>query len=166
MLFDLGPNDLFLRNAEKMGVDIAAVDTVVISHGHSDHGGALKLLLEKNHSAKLYVQEAAFDKHYTKVLGFYADVGIDASLKQHPQVVLTKGRAVIDDGLLLFSGVEAKELCSVSNRALYTRRVMLWFGRLQGGKTRYCAGILKICPTRIRSLVRPFSCLMASTVVP
>lgn len=122
MLFDLGPNELFLRNAEKMGVDIAAVDTVVISHGHNDHGGALPLFLEKNHTAKVYMQEGAFDKHYTKVLGFYANVGIDATLKHHPQVVLTKDRAVMDDGLQLFSGVEAKELCSASNRALYTKR--------------------------------------------
>lgn len=44
MLFDLGPNELFLRNAEKMGVDIAAVDAVVISHEHNDHGGLQEMM--------------------------------------------------------------------------------------------------------------------------
>lgn len=41
VLFDLGPSGLFLENALKMGVKIEEVDTVVISHGHYDHGGAL-----------------------------------------------------------------------------------------------------------------------------
>lgn len=122
MLFDLGPNDLFLKNAEKMGVDIAQIDTVVISHGHSDHGGALKLFLEINQTAKVYIHENAFDQHYIKVLGFHFNTGIDASLKHHPQVILTKDVVVIDNQLLLFSGVEAKELCSKSNHSLYARR--------------------------------------------
>lgn len=38
ILFDLGPDKLFLENAEKMGVKIEEIDTVVISHGHYDHG--------------------------------------------------------------------------------------------------------------------------------
>lgn len=48
ILFDFGPNDLFLKNAEVLGVDIAAVDMAVISHGHVDHCGGLKYFLEKN----------------------------------------------------------------------------------------------------------------------
>ncbi len=63
ILFDLGPNKLFLENARKIGVNIAEIDTVVISHGHADHAGARCLFLQKNHSAKIYVRESAFDKH-------------------------------------------------------------------------------------------------------
>ena len=51
ILFDLGPDKLFLENAEKMGVKIEEIDTVVISHGHYDHGGALGLFLRHNHRA-------------------------------------------------------------------------------------------------------------------
>ena len=42
VLFDTGASDLFIRNAEKMGIDIDSVDTVVLSHGHYDHGNGLQ----------------------------------------------------------------------------------------------------------------------------
>lgn len=120
ILFDLGKNGLFIENAEKMGINISDIDIVVISHGHMDHGGALKLFLEKNNSAKVYIRDNAFDKHYTKFLGLKIDVGIDSSLKYHPQVVLTGKRMVLDDELTLFSDVETRECYSTSNNALYT----------------------------------------------
>lgn len=52
VLFDLGPDDTFLHNAKKCGVDIAAVDTVIISHGHVDHGGGLGAFLQMNHTGQ------------------------------------------------------------------------------------------------------------------
>lgn len=39
ILFDLGQDSTFIRNAHMLGVDIADIDTVIISHGHYDHGG-------------------------------------------------------------------------------------------------------------------------------
>ena len=42
VLFDTGSSDLFIRNAEKMGLDLDSVDTVVLSHGHYDHGNGLQ----------------------------------------------------------------------------------------------------------------------------
>jgi len=40
-LFDVGPNALFLENAKTMNVDLSDIDTVVLSHGHWDHGNGL-----------------------------------------------------------------------------------------------------------------------------
>ncbi len=118
ILFDLGPNGLFLENARKMGVNIAEIDTVVISHGHADHAGALSLFLQNNHLAKIFIRESAFDKHYTKVLGLPFNVGLDRSLKNNKQIVFTNETEVIDDELTLFSDVKSNELTSNSNRAL------------------------------------------------
>ena len=121
LLFDLGEDDLFLRNAEKLGVDIGAVDTVVISHGHNDHGGALGLFLEQNHTAKVYIRENAFLPYYVKVIGIPSYAGLDSSLKGHGQVVLTGVECVIDEELRLFSGVTERECYSKTNHALYEK---------------------------------------------
>ena len=118
ILFDLGSNNLFVENAMKLGVDIGEIDTVVISHGHIDHAGALALFLQINHTAKIYIRKSAFDKHFTKVFGLPFSVGLDSSLKGNSQIIFTKDYEVIDDELTLFSGVESNELTATSNRSL------------------------------------------------
>ena len=47
ILFDTGYSDLFMLNAAAFGIDLKAVDTIVLSHGHGDHTGGLKFLLER-----------------------------------------------------------------------------------------------------------------------
>lgn len=80
ILFDMGPDDLFLKNAEALGVDIAAIDTAVISHGHVDHCGGLKSFLKQNEQAKIYLRPQAMEGHYVKVFGFPFYVGMDRTL--------------------------------------------------------------------------------------
>ena len=47
ILFDAGYSGIFLRNARLMGIDAAAPDTVVLSHGHSDHTWGLSALISE-----------------------------------------------------------------------------------------------------------------------
>lgn len=122
ILFDLGPNDSFLRNAQKMNVDIGAVDTVIISHGHSDHGGALKLFLERNKKAKIYIRENAFENHTTKVAALQVSISLDRSLMNNPQIILTKEQTKLDDELFLFSDIKTSEYISKSNAALFMKK--------------------------------------------
>ena len=48
ILLDTGASDLFIRNAELLGIDLSDVDYVFVSHGHSDHAGGLRYILEYN----------------------------------------------------------------------------------------------------------------------
>ena len=42
VLFDSGPEDYaFERNTTRLGVDLGSVESIMLSHGHWDHGGAM-----------------------------------------------------------------------------------------------------------------------------
>ena len=45
ILFDTGSGTAAVHNADLMGIDLAAVDRIVISHGHHDHTGGLRDVL-------------------------------------------------------------------------------------------------------------------------
>lgn len=53
LLFDTGPEDrTFEQNVSRLGVDLGAVEAIVLSHGHWDHGGgmlrALQIIRDRN----------------------------------------------------------------------------------------------------------------------
>lgn len=119
ILFDLGSDNTLFENAIKRNIDISKIDTVIISHGHVDHGGALKKFLSVNSSAIIYVQKDAFESHYSKTLCFKIPVGIDNKLKSNERIILLDGDYKIDDELSLFTVNETNKLYSPVNNALY-----------------------------------------------
>ena len=121
ILFDVGPNGLYYRNAIKLGVKIEDVDTLVLSHGHYDHGGGLSHFLSANKKAKIYVKEGAFDEHFTKNICFYINIGIKNQIDEN-RLILTKNNYKIDEEIELFSGVESRKMFSSMNNTLYTKK--------------------------------------------
>ena len=122
ILFDMGPNDLFLRNAEVLGADIAEVDIAVISHGHVDHCGGLKYFLEKNKKAKIYLRPQAAEKHYVKALGIPFYAGIDKKLLSGDRFVFTDDIYKIDDEITLFSDIFGQFPLPKSDGNLFVKR--------------------------------------------
>ena len=119
ILFDSGKSGLFLENARRMGVDIAAVDFAVISHAHSDHGGGLHAFLEANDHAPVYLRRNAFDRYYARrESGMVEDIALDPALQDNPRIILTDEIFPIADGFTLFSGVTGRECFSPANRVL------------------------------------------------
>jgi len=73
LLFDAGPAAAtFVRNTEILGVDFAAIEAVVLSHGHWDHAGGLLAAVEsiaKNRTGNgldCYVHPGMFAQRATK----------------------------------------------------------------------------------------------------
>lgn len=62
ILFDTGPSDIFLKNAAKLNIGLDNINTIVLSHGHWDHGNGLKYLSNK----KLITHPDSFQKKYRK----------------------------------------------------------------------------------------------------
>jgi len=119
LLFDLGASELFAENAKKLDVDLSDVDLVVISHGHYDHGGGLKIFLSLNSKAKIYLHKKAFENHFAKrPSGEPAYIGLDKGLMACDRFVCVGDQFVIDDELELFSAVKAKRLNPTGNQSL------------------------------------------------
>ena len=103
--WDLGPGDIVLKNAQKLGVNLADVDTVILSHGHYDHSGGILPFAELNPRAKIYMQQNAGGEYYAfdgEEQGFRY-IGIDKKILSLPQVQLLKGDTKIDDELQVFT---------------------------------------------------------------
>lgn len=48
LLFDSGPEEYaFERNTTRLGADLGRVEAIVLSHGHWDHAGAMRLALQR-----------------------------------------------------------------------------------------------------------------------
>lgn len=123
ILFDMGQNKLFLENAEKMGVNISEIDLAIISHGHYDHGGGLGVFLQENSRAKVYVHQKAFDNYFARrPNGETQKIGLDENYNNNPRIIFTGDYNLIDDGLELFSNIQAEELCSEANKVLLMQK--------------------------------------------
>ncbi|MBN2261342.1 MAG: MBL fold metallo-hydrolase [Prolixibacteraceae bacterium] len=59
IMFDTGQSKLYARNAKALGFDVAAIDALVISHGHYDHVGGLPHFIENNDLAPVYLKKEA-----------------------------------------------------------------------------------------------------------
>ena len=122
LLMDTGQTGLLLENAEKLGIDLTQVDTVVLSHGHYDHGGGILPFAKINLTAKIYVPEAAFGEYYSmNKAGEPHFIGLAKEIQELPQVVTVSTKEEIyriDDELSLFSGIGSEHAVPSTNQRL------------------------------------------------
>ncbi|MDO5141550.1 MAG: MBL fold metallo-hydrolase, partial [Eubacteriales bacterium] len=126
LLFDMGQTDLFLRNARTLGIDLAAVDTAFLSHGHYDHGGGLAAFLQVNDHAPVYVHERAFEPHFSRKPGGIRAIGLDRALADSPRLRYTTGVTQIDEQLTLLADIPDAVCAPQSGRVLLEQ----WAGTL------------------------------------
>lgn len=103
ILADCGQSALTFRNAEKLGIDISSVDTLILSHGHYDHTGGTFEFRRLNSKASIYIRSNADGDFYNLKNGNEKYIGADKNLFNMPGLVLTDGNTEIDDEISLFT---------------------------------------------------------------
>jgi 7,8-dihydropterin-6-yl-methyl-4-(beta-D-ribofuranosyl)aminobenzene 5'-phosphate synthase len=103
ILFDAGHTDVFLRNAKTLGIDIhKEVKTVVLSHGHWDHGDGLQYL---NHKT-LITHPGVFMKRSRQKDD--SNIGLKLSQKEIEKkftLILTKEPYYISDDIIFLGEI-------------------------------------------------------------
>lgn len=87
-LFDTGYSDLFIKNAEKLNVDLKSIKKVVLSHGHSDHTNGVQFL---ENGKTIIIHPEGFRARYSIRKKEYAGFPInkDVLTKKH-ELIATK----------------------------------------------------------------------------
>ncbi len=85
-LLDTGTTDVAVRNADKLGVDLDAIEAIVLSHGHFDHTGGLLPVLERMAQSDVHViahPDVTAKKYvYKKKIDAYKYAGIPYALER------------------------------------------------------------------------------------
>lgn len=104
LLMDTGASDLFLKNASVLNVDVSLVDTVILSHGHNDHGGGLPFFMKVNDHAVIHAQASAFADYYS-LHDCPKFIGLDPELSGSSRIVKADGSFRIDDELEIMAAI-------------------------------------------------------------
>lgn len=118
ILVDSGATDIFLQNAETLGIDLTIVDTMFLSHGHYDHAGGILAFSRVNHDAKIYLKASAGEDFYHLNKGGEKYIGIDKKILKLEQCVFVQGDLEIDDELFLYTDVSGRRYPAKGNQKL------------------------------------------------
>ena len=99
LLLDTGASDVFLRNAERLGIDLADVDYVFVSHGHSDHAGGLPAFLRINSKAQVILSPHCLDRSFYSSRNGLHSITADWTTIDRSRLRLIEQNMQIDDDL-------------------------------------------------------------------
>lgn len=105
ILLDTGASDLFLKNAEKIGLSVKDVDFAVLSHAHYDHSRGMKAFFRENSKAKFYLQKSADENCYFKKWIIRRYIGLPKNIltEYRDRIVRVDGDCALCEGVYLIS---------------------------------------------------------------
>lgn len=119
ILLDTGASDVFIRNAEQLGIDLSDVGYVFISHGHSDHAGGLRYFLEHNQKAQVIVSPDAMSGKFFSKRGNLHSITAEWPEIDEDRLVLTGRTCEILEGLHVIAHIPQKHPMPKGNQNLY-----------------------------------------------
>ena len=119
ILLDTGASDVFVRNAEQLGIDLSDVGYVFISHGHSDHAGGLRYFLEHNQKAQVIVSPDAMSGKFFSKRGNLHSITTEWPEIGEDRLVLIDQTCEILEGLHVIAHIPQKHPMPKGNQNLY-----------------------------------------------
>ena len=121
ILLDTGASDVFIRNAEKIGIDLSTVDYVFISHGHNDHAGGLKHLMNINDKAKVIVSPNAINRKFFSKRGNLHSITAEWPMIDDDRLVLTDQTCAIAENIHVIAHIPQNHPMPKGNQHLYVQ---------------------------------------------
>ena len=119
ILLDTGASDVFVRNAEQLGIDLSDVGYVFISHGHSDHAGGLRYFIEHNQKAQVIVSPDAMSGKFFSKRGNLHNITTEWPEIGEDRLVLIDQTCEILEGLHVIAHIPQKHPMPKGNQNLY-----------------------------------------------
>jgi 7,8-dihydropterin-6-yl-methyl-4-(beta-D-ribofuranosyl)aminobenzene 5'-phosphate synthase len=121
ILLDTGASNVFIRNAELLGVDFIDVDYVFISHGHSDHAGGLQHFLRINERAKIIVSPDAMSGKFFSKRGNLHSITTEWPEIDDERLILIDHTCEIAEGLHVIAHIPQIHPMPKGNQNLYVQ---------------------------------------------
>ena len=121
ILLDTGASDMFIHNAERLGIDLSTVDYVFISHGHSDHAGGLQHLVERNRNAKVLVSPDAMSGKFFSKRGNLHSITAEWPKIDDERLVLINQTCAIAEDIHVIAHIPQKHPMPKGNKNLYVQ---------------------------------------------
>ena len=108
ILFDTGATGAFADNAAKLGIDLAKVDLVIISHSHYDHTGGLARFFALNSTAPVYIHRLALNGYFSRQENAVTSIGLEQAVydANSHRFIFIDAPTRISDKLLLTSAFD------------------------------------------------------------
>ena len=121
ILLDTGASDVFIKNAEHLGIDLSDVDYVFISHGHSDHAGGLRYFLEYNRQAQVIVSPDAMSGKFFSKRGDLHSITTEWPEIDDDRLILIDQTCEIAEGLHAIAHIPQIHPMPKGNQKLYVQ---------------------------------------------
>ena len=121
ILLDTGASDVFIRNAEVLGIDLSTVDYVFISHGHSDHAGGLRHFMNINNKAQVIVSPHAVRGKFFSKRRYLHSITTEWPEGNEDRFLMVDKSCEIDDGLHVIAYIPQTHQMPQGNQHLFVQ---------------------------------------------
>lgn len=101
LLLDAGSSGKFADNARALGIDLSAVETAALSHGHYDHADGLRRFFQLNSRAKVYARPGAAGPYFAKDPDGFRYIGVHRDVRNAGRLVEVEGVFPLTEGAWL-----------------------------------------------------------------